>query len=391
MRRTQRSSGIHTECDGPRHIHGAAARGRKAARLLPADGLPCRKGVNRTERSAKRQPLRVHIVTPASTGLVADERVLIELLGEVAERRPVEVERTRVPNFAGVDPSMQLDWPKPSRPFDVQFLLESAWPIAKVRSLAKHHVLVANMEFIDESTLHACRQGFVDTIWAKTQLTVRLAATMLPKVPCDYTGWTSTTCRRQASAGQQDFRRFLHVRGKALHKQTQAVVDCWLANPSFPTLDIVLQDANDLSFSEPLRGGNIIVHQRFLGARELARLQNEAGVHVCTSLIEGFGHYINEARSCGAVVVTPDGPPMRELVDTANGFLVRVAGKVRMVAHGVELPQADINARLLAQTIERVLTTPEASLRSLGAESRRRFLSEKRAFYARALPLLLER
>ena len=45
--------------------------------------------------------------------------------------------------------------------------------------------------------------------------------------------------------------------------------------------------------------------------------------HICPSLCEGFGHYISEGLSCGAVVITNNCAPMNELVNCNNGILIK--------------------------------------------------------------------
>ena len=53
-------------------------------------------------------------------------------------------------------------------------------------------------------------------------------------------------------------------------------------------------------------------------------LQSVADVHMCPSLIEGWGQYIDEGRRAKAVVLTLDAPPMNELIsDTNTGILVK--------------------------------------------------------------------
>jgi hypothetical protein len=45
--------------------------------------------------------------------------------------------------------------------------------------------------------------------------------------------------------------------------------------------------------------------------------------HLCHSQCEGFGHYINEGLSCGAVVITSDASPMNEIISKDNGILLQ--------------------------------------------------------------------
>src|SRR6202035_4154832 len=67
---------------------------------------------------------------------------------------------------------------------------------------------------------------------------------------------------------------------------------------------------------------NLTVHRGFLGDEALRALQNAHRFHLCLSEAEGWGHYIAEALSVGAVTFTCDAPPMNELVSAGRGVLV---------------------------------------------------------------------
>src|SRR3989344_1923248 len=67
---------------------------------------------------------------------------------------------------------------------------------------------------------------------------------------------------------------------------------------------------------------NLILYVRSLADEELLRLQQSSGVHLCPSREEGFGHYINEARALGALVMTTNWAPMNDLVQDHFGVLI---------------------------------------------------------------------
>ena len=67
---------------------------------------------------------------------------------------------------------------------------------------------------------------------------------------------------------------------------------------------------------------NIKYYEKRLSDKELKELQNKCMCHVCPSAVEGYGHYIGEAVSCGAVVLTTNRPPMNEIVPIDGGMFV---------------------------------------------------------------------
>jgi glycosyltransferase involved in cell wall biosynthesis len=67
---------------------------------------------------------------------------------------------------------------------------------------------------------------------------------------------------------------------------------------------------------------NVVIYKKHIDSFAYHKLQVSIGIHLCPSMIEGFGHYINEARALGRLAVTTDLAPMNELVDDQSGFVI---------------------------------------------------------------------
>jgi hypothetical protein len=68
----------------------------------------------------------------------------------------------------------------------------------------------------------------------------------------------------------------------------------------------------------------LLQKDQLLSFDDIRRLQAASGVHICASEREGFGHYLNEARGAGALVISTDHPPMNEMVqDGVTGVLIK--------------------------------------------------------------------
>lgn len=114
---------------------------------------------------------------------------------------------------------------------------------------------------------------------------------------------------------------WLHVKGVSRLKQSQILLDTWLKHPEWPTLHIVSNGNSDrngfLEIPVPAKiAKNVTLHQRTLARDELKAMMNTCSYHICPSLVEGFGHYIHEGMSTGATVLTTNGSPMNEIVQT---------------------------------------------------------------------------
>jgi glycosyltransferase involved in cell wall biosynthesis len=134
-------------------------------------------------------------------------------------------------------------------------------------------------------------------------------------------GWQSKD--KLSNKFKKNFDKFLHVCGKSKHKQTQAMIDNWLLE--FPHLDLIYSP-RDVALKEKEQT-NITYHRERLSDEDLTRLLNECGVHLCCSDTEGFGHYIQEAKSVKSIIVTVNAPPMNNFVDESFGFLVKYKSK----------------------------------------------------------------
>jgi len=238
-----------------------------------------------------------------------------------------------------------------------QIFIERAF--SRWRRSAKISFLIPNQERFPMR--HLGRLTSVDAVLAKTRHAAEIFSRYHESVVL--IGFTSPDRKSEQSA--KDWRQFLHVAGRSSVKGTDVVMRLWERHPEWPTLHLV-QCAENAPQSVP---SNVELYAGYLDDRELLHLQNRCGIHLCPSLCEGWGHYIAEGMSCGAVVLTTDAPPMNELVAVERGRLVdwdrsepRHLGTSFYVS-----PSA------LEQSIEEVLQTPEESLASVGDAARKWF------------------
>ncbi|KAG6961660.1 hypothetical protein JG687_00007587 [Phytophthora cactorum] len=126
--------------------------------------------------------------------------------------------------------------------------------------------------------------------------------------------------------------KFIHTAGTSSAKGTRELLECWIFVPGLPQLDVYIDDKPfNLLFKEKLKmylkfsRSPVNVHVGLVERSKFTKLTADTTFFMCPSVSEGYGHYINQARAAGAVVVTTDLSPMNELI-TANetGFLIPV-------------------------------------------------------------------
>lgn len=214
------------------------------------------------------------------------------------------------------------------------------------------------------------------------------------RIPILYTGFTSFAPPSPSPTLQQNtmdrFTKILHVAGSSPHKGSWNILQAWIGNPQWPTLTItsydnklidvvLLQLRQSLGLSKLPDNIHHISYK--LSKEEMSQLMHSHGVHLCLSGMEGFGHYMNEARAVGAMVVTPNYPSMNEMITANTGVLVEPSNMLRWT-NG--LPFANVEPVAVALLMNSViLPMPLEQRAALGKGAKESFLEDKRKFKTR--------
>jgi hypothetical protein len=258
--------------------------------------------------------------------------------------------------------------------FDFNLMLEHVWPEAL--HLAACNIVVPNPEWFDRSDRRLLR--LADRVWSKTGHSLA-AFTEL--------GWQPTLIgfdsedRYDAAVPREA--SFLHLAGKSRMKGTARLVRLWARHPQWPRLTVV---HSRKAVFEVAAAPNITYETRYLTDAELRQLQNRHCFHLCLSETEGWGHYIPEALSVGAIVLTTDAAPMNEHVTPDRGLLVPCTPHGRQ--HLATTYAFDEAA--LARSVEAVLRMDGPTRARVGNAAREWFQTNKRAFPARLARALAE-
>lgn len=260
-------------------------------------------------------------------------------------------------------------------------------------SMMRLHLLCAGMHGVDEAVvLRPCV----------------LAAAYYPQTA---TGLRASFNPQNPQAGYA-----IHVKGKSGLKQTRVVLDCWAKHPEWPPL-LVVGKASDEELTPASRGAANIIYfppitaagtaaasapssssssitsssssssqAALIDSARLRDMQGAASMHMCPSVREGFGHYLNEARAVGALVLTVDHPPMNELLRPDMGLLVPTV--FTKSEPGTELgPLTHLNGHVSAEglcdAVTKGLALGERERQQKQAAAQAAYRSDKAAFLHR--------
>lgn len=303
-------------------------------------------------------PLKINVFSCNNgKGLQASRQILKQALSEMGH----EVYEKEHDTQRGVnDPQVDLN---------IFFeLIPSDW-----LSLATANWFIPNPEwYVQEMSL----LDGVDLILCRTREVERIFQSLNKRT--FYIGFTSRDCEK--TQVNKDFFSCLHIAGGSKFKGTEAIVHAWRSNPYMPDLKLVLHFEFPFIFQKNLKW----ITER-IETDNLRELQNTCGIHLCLSETEGFGHYLMEALSTGAVVVTTDAPPMNEFV-TDPRCLVSY--------HSTEPMQLGIryfaDADQLRDKVLYLMSLSPDELKKIGDNNRLMYMKKTQEFYDNLKKLMRE-
>lgn len=193
--------------------------------------------------------------------------------------------------------------------YDANIFLERVFP--RWFSSAKKNFLIPNQERFPRRHLKYLNN--IDNILCKTRHALGIFSEYSR---CQYIGFTSED--RALPHIEMDYDSYLHLAGRSTLKGTETILDLWSKHPDWPKLTLIQCKEN----APPTVPENVRLISRYLEKDDLLKELNSHGVHLCLSKSEGWGHYIVEAMSCEAIVITTDAPPMNEIVNRSLGVMV---------------------------------------------------------------------
>lgn len=251
-----------------------------------------------------------------------------------------------------------------SPPFD--FVLMEEHVVPAFLDDAPRRVLLPHPEWFLPRDMEALDR--IDLVLAKTREAQRIFAAQGCRALC--IGFTSDD-RRDAAVPRE--RAFFHLAGSSRTKNTGPLLALWRRHPEWPRLTVVQHPKEACAGAS---APNIEHRIGYLDDAELKRLQNAHRFHVCPSTTEGFGHYIVEAMSVGAVVISLDAPPMNEMIAPERGILVPWSRTgTQHLATTFHFEDA-----AMEQAIEHALGMDDACCDAVGAAARAWYEAERAAF-----------
>ncbi|RMX69505.1 hypothetical protein DD238_002740 [Peronospora effusa] len=367
-------------------------REKEQLRNLPAGFFLQTRGQGHEAISSKAAYC-INVIAPCdSTGLLVDFELYLNSLpsarpiyafkgdGEQENAKNVSFDRNNVQRLDM--PTSVIDIYLERHPADKKYYPDFHPP--KEKSIW----MMQNVEFFDRHELDNPRVGVMivkNRIGLKKVIEYRYRHQLSYSV--FYTKHTSRDVYQPAV--QRDWTSFLHLAGWSPFKNTRVIFQAWALHPEWPQLIIRVIEPELCRWIEEQFGDmdswllqNVDYACGSVPAEERDRLQNQIGLHLCPSETEGFGHYINEARSVGALILTTNVPPMNELVDEKSGVLIGEPYLWWWQTKGdLFMPLSQLTVADMERGIEQILLLSIEERQRMGRRSRAKFLKDRTYFF----------
>lgn len=247
---------------------------------------------------------------------------------------------------------------------------------------AKKNYWMANQEFI----FNPDDLAGIDTVLCKSKhcknVMEKLIAEVKASAKVSNTGFTSFVDKTKVNLDALKYDFFFHPAGKSEYKQTDVVGRVWMLHPDFPKIIMTCVSGcgvlSQAQISEMQTKDNIELHLRYLPKNRLDLLQKTAGFVIAPSAVEGFGHYINESRGYGSIVISTDFGPMNELIRPEYGFLVK--SNVVKYFFAAQAPVVATEEKDLAEAVQKALNLSEDERREMSKKARQSFIDDEKKF-----------
>jgi len=298
----------------------------------------------------------------------------IRLLGDVLRHLGHEVSLTPVeaPRQRRWWKTLALRWQRlrsKAPRYDLNITLEHASP--DHLWLARRNAFVPNPEWFSRRDQRYLDR--YDAVLTKTHSATERFAGL--GVRALHIGFQSTDCYLPGHTRQPTF---LHLAGASRMKGTERLLAVWKKHPEWPTLHVL--QAPETTPGTDTSSPNIVHRREYVAdIAEIRQLQNTHVFQLCLSEAEGWGHYIAEALSCRAVVLTCDAPPMNELVTPERGITVTATadGPLNLATRYL------FNEDALEAAVERCIRMERPEWEHLGEQARDWYLGNQQGFASR--------
>jgi glycosyltransferase involved in cell wall biosynthesis len=326
-----------------------------------------------------------------SRGLAQDK----ELLAPILRRCGYEVcEIVHPMNWRDVNTKWKARMDTTPEKDDLVIFIENLCMIRDIIRSPARKIYIPNAEMTSDEQIQNAL-ALCDEVWHKCDLSKKVFQLFTSSEPLDgdllqvSTAFTSRDLF-MPNVPKQWKNRILHMYGTSYAKGTADLVKLWAAHPQWPTLTLIGHPAF-LGDPHVLQKARNIEYMHSVDNQMHPFMMNAHGIHICTSSAEGWGHYIVEAMSCGAVVLTTDAPPMNEHVrDGDTGFIIPIAKAFPFRDHANRVLgdwRGNNTAKWnyfspegFAKVLEKVLAMPDAELQAVGGRAREWYLRNHRQF-----------